>query len=79
MKQTMEAVYVNGVFKPLNAPELFEGQYVRLEIETPVEVSSDELLELAAKVYEGLSDDEIDAIERIANHRREDVGLDCFR
>ncbi len=78
MKQTMEAVYVNGVFKPLNAPELFEGQYVRLEIETPREESSDDLLELSTKVYEGLSDDEINAIERIANGRREDVGLDCL-
>ena len=72
MKQTMEAVYVNGVFKPLNTPELFEGQYVRLEVETPLEESSDDLLELAARVYEGLSDDDIDAIEKIANDRREE-------
>lgn len=70
MKQTMEAVYVNGVFKPLHAPELSEGQHVRLEIETPVEESSDDLLDLAAKVYEGLSDEEIDAIERISTRRR---------
>ena len=70
MKQIMEAVYVNGVFKPLHAPELSEGQHVRLEIETPVEENFDDLLELAAKVYEGLSDEEIDAVERIASRRR---------
>ena len=78
MKQTMEAIYVNGVFKPLNTPELSEGQYVRLEIEARLEECSDDLLELAAKVYEGLSDEEIDAVERIAKNRREDKGLDCF-
>lgn len=70
MKQIMEAVCVNGVFKPLHAPELSEGQHVRLEIETPVEENFDDLLELAAKVYEGLSDEEIDAVERIASRRR---------
>lgn len=69
MRQTMAAVFVNGVFKPLNTPELSEGQYVRLEIETPRQESPDDLLELAAKVYEGLSDEEIDAVERIANDR----------
>lgn len=78
MKQIMDAVYVNGVFKPFNAPELSEGQHVRLEFETPVEESCDDLLELAARVYEGLSDEEIDAVERIAKNRREDKGLDCF-
>ena len=74
MKQTMEAVYANGVFKPLNAPELSEGQYVRLEFETPLEESSDDLLELTAKVYEGLSDDEIDAVETISSRRRSFIG-----
>ncbi len=47
---------------------LVEGQHVRLTIETedvPVDV-----LGLAEQVYNGLSDEEIDAIERIA--------LDCI-
>lgn len=70
MKQTMDAVYENGVFRPLNAPELSEGQFVRIEIETPLKESSDDLLELAARVYEGLSKNDIDAVEKIANDRR---------
>ncbi len=70
MKHTMEAVYVNGVFKPLNTPNLSEGQFVRIEIETPLEESSDDLLELAARVYEGLSNNDIAAVEKIANDRR---------
>ena len=74
MKQTMDAVYENGVFKPLNPPKLSEGQHVRIEIETPFEKSFDDLIELAAKVYEGLSDDDIDGIEKIAHDRRDFFG-----
>ena len=74
MKQTMDAVYENGVFKPLKPPKLSEGQHVRIEIETPFGKSSDDLLELAAKVYGGLSDDDIDSIEKIAHDRRDFFG-----
>ena len=74
MKQTMDAVYENGVFKPLKPPKLSEGQHVRIEIETPFGESSDDLLELAAKVYEGLSDDDIGSIEKIAHDRRDFFG-----
>ena len=74
MKQTMDAVYEDGVFKPLKSPKLSEGQHVRIEIETPVEKSFDDLLELAAKVYEGLSADDIDGIEKIAHGRRDFLG-----
>ena len=73
MKQTMDAVYEDGVFKPMK-PKLSEGQHVRIEIETPVEKSFDDLLELAAKVYEGLSADDIDDIEMIAYGRRDLLG-----
>ncbi len=74
MKQTMDAVYENGVFKPLNPPKLSEGQHVRIEIEMSFEENFDDLLELAAKVYEGLSDDDIDSIEKIAHDRRDFLG-----
>ena len=70
MKQTMEAVYENGVFKPLKTPKLPEGQHVRIEIEAPVEESVDDLLELAARVYEGLSEDDIVGMEKIVHDRR---------
>ena len=74
MKQTMDAVYENGVFRPLNTPELSEGQFVRIEIETPLKESSDDLLELAARVYEGLSENDIEAVEKIVNDRRRFFG-----
>ena len=74
MKHALEAVYENGVFKPLNTPNLSEGQFVRIEVEIPIKEGSDDLLELASKVYEGLSDNEIDAIEKIARDRHGFVG-----
>jgi len=66
VQQTLEAVYENGVFRPLEKIEIAEGQQVRLIVETLPE----DLLELAAQVYEGLSDKEIDEIEQIALDRR---------
>lgn len=33
MRQTLDAVYENGVFKPLDSPGISEGQTVRLIIE----------------------------------------------
>lgn len=34
MKQTLEAVYENGVFRPLSSPRIEDGQPVHLELET---------------------------------------------
>jgi predicted DNA-binding antitoxin AbrB/MazE fold protein len=72
MVKTCEAVFENGVFRPLAVPcDITEGQRVRLtvEVETP-----DDVLALAAKVYEGLSGEEIDEIERVALVRRDFFG-----
>lgn len=72
MAKSCEAVFENGVFRPLTAPsDITEGQRVKLtvEAETPEDV-----LSLAAKVYDGLSGDEIDEIERIALDRRDFFG-----
>jgi predicted DNA-binding antitoxin AbrB/MazE fold protein len=74
MKQAVDAVYENGVFKPLKSPSLSDGQLVRLEIETALETSCDDLLELAAKVYEGLSDQQIAEVEKIVLDRRDFFG-----
>jgi predicted DNA-binding antitoxin AbrB/MazE fold protein len=67
-QELCEAVYENGVFRPLNplSPSLIEGQRVRLSVET---VSPEQILELASKVYEGLSAEEIEEIEEIALDR----------
>ena len=72
MKQTIDAIYQNGIFRPLNRPRIRDGQHVRLEIEeTRPDASPTEILDLAAEVYEGLSDTEIEEIEQIALDRRD--------
>jgi predicted DNA-binding antitoxin AbrB/MazE fold protein len=74
MKETIEAIYEKGVFRPLETPDISEGLKVRLEVETLPESSVDDLLELAAKVYRNLSDEQIDEIEQIAFDRDELFG-----
>jgi len=62
--ETIEAVYEHGGFRPITPADinLAEGQKIRLVVE-PFE-KPDDILALAAKVYEGLSDDQIDSIEQ---------------
>ena len=74
MKQIVEAVYVDGVFKPVKPLNISEGQHVRLEIDEPTEENPEDLLELAAQVYDGLTDDEIDKIEKTATQRLDFFG-----
>lgn len=68
MKNAIEAIYENGTFRPLqpDAVAVPNGQVVRLTIEN---VPESEPLKLAAHVYEGLSDRDIDDIEHIALER----------
>ena len=70
MTQTIEAIYQNGMFKPLNpvSEEIEEGETVEITIKDK-RLSPDEMLELAGKVYEGLSNEDIEEIERIALDR----------
>jgi predicted DNA-binding antitoxin AbrB/MazE fold protein len=67
-QELCEAVYENGVFRPLEplSHPPVEGQQVRLVVET---VSPEQILELATKVYEGLSPEEIEEVEEIALDR----------
>ena len=39
MSETVEAIYENGVFKPLSSPNISEGQHVRLTVETTLETA----------------------------------------
>ena len=68
--QTIEAIYQNGMFKPLNpiSEEITEGETVEIIIKDK-KLSPDEMLKLAGKVYEGLSENEIEEVERIALDR----------
>lgn len=70
MTQTIEAIYQNGIFKPL-APvseTLSEGKKVKITI-SDEKLSPEEMLELASQVYAGLSEADVDEIERIALDR----------
>ncbi len=70
MTQTLEAVFEDGKFRLLEKPAvpLRDGQHVRLTVET--EAAPDDVLALAEQVYAGLSDGEVDDVERIALDRR---------
>lgn len=67
--QTLKAIYENGVFRPLEKPELTEGQPVQITVDTSTPFTPQEMLQLAAEVYEGLSETDIDEIEEIALKR----------
>ena len=69
MSETLEAIYEHGVFKPLRPPQVSEEQYVRLTVETTSEAASEGLLDLAVKVYQGLSDKQVREIEAITLNR----------
>lgn len=75
MKQTLDAIYENGVFRPLESPKISEGQKVKLTVETTLVSSPDDMLELAAQVYQGLSAEQIDEIEKIALARCDFFGV----
>ena len=68
--ETIEAVYEHGSFRPTTSVDinLAEGQKVRLVVET-VE-KQDDVLTLAAQVYEGLTDEQIDSIEQHIRRRK---------
>jgi predicted DNA-binding antitoxin AbrB/MazE fold protein len=72
--ETIEAVYEHGGFRPTTPVdlELAEGQKVRLMVE-PIEKPED-VLALATRVYEGLTDEQIDAVEEHMARRQDFFG-----
>lgn len=70
MKHPIEAVFENGVFRPLKPPDIQDGQQVLLDVEPCSQKPAEDLLALAARVYQGLSENDIDEIESIALDRR---------
>ncbi len=70
MGQLLEAIYENGVLRPLEKPDLAENQRVVLElVESHSDTEVEEYLGLCHKVYEGLSDEDIADVEAIALDR----------
>jgi len=64
-----EAVYENGVLKPLESVKLSEHQRVTITIQLPQVENPDQELESWHQVYSELSDQEIKEIESIALDR----------
>lgn len=62
----VEAIFQNGLFRPMSTPELREGERVRLTVERVAQTTPEDILKLAGHVYEGLSQEEIAEIEAAA-------------
>ncbi|MFN7953572.1 MAG: antitoxin family protein [bacterium] len=69
MTTTLDAVFENGVLKPVQPLELVEGERVRVTVERAGTAPADEILALASCVYEGLSAADVDQIEAMAKRR----------
>jgi predicted DNA-binding antitoxin AbrB/MazE fold protein len=70
MKVAIDAIYENGTFRPIqnSALNLSNGQQVRITVEDAIEP---EVLRLAAQVYQGLTEEEIEKIEQVSFKRGE--------
>jgi predicted DNA-binding antitoxin AbrB/MazE fold protein len=68
MIKTVEAIYENGVLKPITPISLPEHKKITLTIEEYPGTTAD-ILSLASTVYAGLSRVDIDAIELVALDR----------
>jgi len=69
MTRVLEAVYEDGVLKPLADPGLAEHQRVVVEIRLPSEPTAESELKEWHRVFEGLSDAEIAEVETITLDR----------
>ena len=73
MSQIIEAIYQNGVFRPLKplSPEFHDGETVQIEVtETPAHPDGvNPIMKLAENFYEGLSEEDINEIETVALDR----------
>jgi predicted DNA-binding antitoxin AbrB/MazE fold protein len=69
MKTTVEAIFEDGVFKPVKPPELPEGQRVQITVESVPGLAPDDILRMAADVYRGLSASDVREIEEMSKRR----------
>jgi len=67
MAKIIEAIYKNGVFKPLQKVDLKDGEVVRLRIES---VKSKRLIEAIEKLSEKFKDVKEDPLEILLEMRR---------
>ena len=71
MRQTIKARYHDGVLLPLDPLALADEAEVQVTVDTTAAVSADEILRRAARVYQGLTTDQIAEVETIALDRRQ--------
>ena len=71
MTKDVDAIYENGAFRPVDAADipLADGTRVRLSVELLDPPHNGDVLDLAASVYAGLSEQDITDVEQIATDR----------
>ena len=69
MNQTIDAIFENGVLRPLQKIDIPEHQRVSITIDTSKKHAPEEILHLADQVFSGLTKEEIAEIEEIALNR----------
>jgi predicted DNA-binding antitoxin AbrB/MazE fold protein len=69
MVKTLEAVYEDGVLKPLSDPGLTDHQRVIVEIRLPPEPDAESELGAWRRVYDGLSESDLAEVEAIVLDR----------
>ena len=71
MRQTIKARYHDGVLQPLEPLALADEAEVEVTVDTEVAVNADEILRRAARVYQGLTSEQVAEVETIALDRRQ--------
>lgn len=69
MKTTVEAVFEDGVFKPVSRPAIPEGQLVQMTVQSIERLGVDDTLRLATSVYQNLSAADIEEVEEMTRRR----------
>ncbi|RIK78464.1 MAG: hypothetical protein DCC68_15235 [Planctomycetota bacterium] len=79
MKQFVDAVYEDGIFRPVLPVELPPGERVRVEIDVKPKVDVEKMLSEFQKVYEGFTPAEIEELEKVildrSNFSRRELDL----
>ena len=72
MPMTIEAVYEKGVFRPKNPVDMKDGQEVELTVATPTITGeqTEEQVRAWRRVFEGLTDSDIDDITSFRESRK---------
>jgi len=70
MRQTIKARYHDGVLQPLEPLTLADDAEVQVTVETAMPVSAEDILQRAARVYQGFTAEEVAQVEAIALDRQ---------